>query len=160
MNKQSFTRQTLIKADLDQTWQFFSNPRNLPLITPPDMRFRILNEDVPSQISEGMIIRYRVNPIWGIPVIWETEISAVEPGHFFIDVQKRGPYAQWEHTHVFELHRDGVLMTDHVLYRLPAGMAGDRLMGSVVKRRLRQIFDYRERQISSIFNASTYASTH
>ncbi|MHA4810469.1 hypothetical protein ACX0G9_20355 [Flavitalea flava] len=32
-----------IPASLDKVWDFFTDPSKLPLITPPDMNFRIIS---------------------------------------------------------------------------------------------------------------------
>ena len=36
-------RKTVVAADLETTWDYFSNPKNLASITPPDMEFVIKN---------------------------------------------------------------------------------------------------------------------
>ncbi len=67
----------------------------------------------------------------------------------FVDIQVRGPYALWEHTHTFE--RDGehaVLIGDRVRYALPLGPLGQIAHAAFVKRDLERVFDYRERAVA------------
>ena len=67
----------------------------------------------------------------------------------FIDVQVRGPYALWEHTHTFE--PDGahaVLIGDRVRYAMPLGLLGQAAHAVFVKRDLKRVFDYRERAVA------------
>ena len=77
--------------------------------------------------------------------------SQNDPPRRFVDLQARGPYALWHHTHDFEPLGGGTVMRDTVRYRLPAGwlgsVAGGRLVGSWVER----IFDYRARRIDERF---------
>ena len=36
---------TIIDADLERVWSFFSNPNNLEELTPRNMKFEIINND-------------------------------------------------------------------------------------------------------------------
>ena len=67
------------------------------------------------------------------------------------DLQEKGPYAYWLHRHSFESVEGGVRMTDRVEYRLPFGAPGWWIAGWWVRRRLDEIFDYRERIIHEVF---------
>ncbi|UCG62388.1 MAG: hypothetical protein JSV52_03635, partial [Candidatus Zixiibacteriota bacterium] len=55
----------------DQAWEFFSNPRNLSLITPPELNLKPVSE-LPERMYPGMIVVYRVKPFAGIGVNWVT----------------------------------------------------------------------------------------
>ncbi len=149
--KHQLFRQTKVNGSLSEVWEFFSSPRNLSRITPPDMGFEIRTKDLPNAIQEGLNIEYKVRPAFKIPTKWVTEIGAVEKEHYFVDTQKHGPYRKWEHSHVFEETEDGVLMTDHVVYELPGGSLGE-VASSWVEGRLNDIFDYREHVIQEVFN--------
>ena len=144
-------RQTKVNGSLDEVWEFFSSPRNLSKITPPDMGFEIRSKELPQAITEGLNIEYKVRPAFRIPTKWVTEIGAVEDRHYFVDTQKRGPYKRWEHSHIFEETEDGILMTDHVVYELPGGSLGE-VASNWVESRLDDIFDYRENVIQEVFN--------
>ncbi|GAB1372424.1 hypothetical protein MASR1M45_24860 [Candidatus Kapaibacterium sp.] len=52
-----------------EAWDFLSNPKNLSKITPPDMGFEVTSE-LPDRMYAGMIITYKVRPLFGIPVTW------------------------------------------------------------------------------------------
>ena len=147
-------RQQLIKTDLRTAWEFFSSPKNLQKITPPDLGFNILSDLKGRSMHEGQIIDYTVKPLFGIPVRWRTEIKQVNELSSFKDVQKRGPYSKWEHTHVFEEVENGVLVKDYVKFRLPFGVLGRMAHSVFVKARLAHIFDYRERILEAVFNKS------
>jgi ligand-binding SRPBCC domain-containing protein len=68
-------------------------------------------------------------------------------------VQARGPYKSWRHTHTFRETADGIEMVDRVEYELPFGILGRLAAGSLVRRELERIFEYRGRAI-------TYALTN
>ena len=68
---------------------FFSDPRNLEKITPPWLRFEILSNEL--ALDRGTRIDYRLR-IRGLPIRWQSAITAWEPPRRFIDRQTRGPY--------------------------------------------------------------------
>jgi len=143
-------RQT-IPVSIDRAWDFFSDPRNLNDITPDSMRFRILDPERLTRAYPGMIIRYKVSPLLGIPLNWVTEITQVKEKEFFIDDQRVGPYRLWHHQHLFKPVEGGVEMTDILTYALPFGFVG-RIAGWLfLHRKVRGIFAYRHRVLARLF---------
>jgi ligand-binding SRPBCC domain-containing protein len=139
-----------IPAIMTECWDYFSSPGNLKEITPPGMGFNI-KTDLPSKMYEGMMIEYKVTPLLGIPMTWITEIKAVKEGQFFIDEQRKGPYAIWHHEHHFKEVDGGVEMTDIVSYEVPFGILGKLMHPIIVKPKLDQIFNYRTKRVEEIF---------
>ena len=135
----------------DEAWRFFSNPRNLARITPPDMRFTITSA-CPDEVYPGLIITYRVRPLFNIPVGWVTEITHVLARERFVDEQRAGPYAMWHHEHHFRDVDGGTEMRDIVHYAVPGGPLGDVIDRRLVRRRLAEIFAYRRHVIERLFN--------
>ena len=68
-----------------------------------------------------------------------------------MDIQLKGPYRRWEHTHTFEAIAGGTLVRDDLVYELPLGMLGDAVHGSLVRPRLEAIFRHRARVIDAVF---------
>ena len=145
-------RVQLIRAPLEEVWNFFSNSRKLADITPPNMHFVIKNDIYGKEMYAGQVIIYKVRPLFGIPVGWMTEITHVERLSFFVDEQRKGPYRLWHHQHHFKQLPGGVEMTDLVHYRLPLGILGNLAHATVVERKLTGIFEYRRQKIEEIFN--------
>jgi len=140
-----------LPVDIREAWLFFSSAKNLEKITPPDMKFKIRTALEDREIYKGMLIRYTVSPLLGIPVSWQTEITEVDPPFRFTDSQLKGPFALWEHTHSFTAKNNGTLMEDIVKYRLPFGVLGKLTHQLVVKRRIKSIFDYRKQVLEDLF---------
>ena len=133
-----------------EAWAFFSNPRNLPRITPPWLSFEVLS-DPPDRMYPGLLIEYRVRPLWGIPLRWLTEITHVVEPCLFVDEPRLGPYRFWHHQHRFRAAGGGVEMEDEVHYLLPGGPAGRVAHALLVRRRLEEIFRYRRAAVERIF---------
>jgi len=78
MKTYKLTRRQTLPVDLETAWDFFSNPSNLRLITPPWLDFSITSQ-VPDVIHAGLVITYRIRPFAGIGVSWLSEIKRVKP---------------------------------------------------------------------------------
>ncbi|MCJ7709440.1 MAG: NAD-dependent epimerase/dehydratase family protein, partial [Chloroflexi bacterium] len=102
-------------------------------------------------MTEGTLIDYTVRPLMGIPMPWRTRIEAIEPPLRFRDVQVRGPYRRWEHSHTLTPIAGGTRIDDRIDYELPFGPVGEIAHRMIVRRELERIFRYRARAIESIF---------
>src|SRR5215510_843424 len=101
----------------DQVFAFFAEASNLQRITPPELGFEMVTSQ-PIHLSAGTCIEYRLH-LFGIPFSWQSEIQQWNPPDEFVDVQRRGPYKHWVHTHRFR-EEDGVtIIEDEVQYELP-----------------------------------------
>ncbi len=141
-------RTQVIEAPLLDVFAFFSEARNLEMLTPPWLRFTVVTPE-PVRMSAGTLIEYRLR-VHRVPLRWVSRIETWEPPNRFIDVQVRGPYRHWHHTHEFEAHEHGTLIRDNVEYRLPLGPLGRLAHAALVQRDLAGVFDYRREQTARI----------
>lgn len=139
---------TVLAAPLERVFEFFSNAENLERLTPRWIGFRILTP-LPIEMRQGALIDYRIL-LHGIPVKWRTKIEVWDPLRCFVDVQLRGPYKLWHHTHSFCELDGGTEMRDEVLYWPKGGALANRLL---VERDVRRIFAYRAEEIQKVFGA-------
>ena len=147
-------RKQVIPASLEEVWDFFSDPRNLNQITPPDLEFEILfGGEV--KMYPGQLMAYKIRLLPLVKTRWLTEISQVREPFYFLDKQLQGPYRLWNHEHQFQAVSGGVEMIDQVTYQLPFGPLGELVHRIWVGPRLKRIFDYRTQIISKIFGDST-----
>ncbi len=138
-----------VPRPIEEVFPFFADARNLEQITPPWLHFRILTP-AGTRVEAGTELRYRLR-IRGLSVSWTTEIRQWRPPQRFIDVQRKGPYRLWHHTHTFESRDGGTQMSDVVRYTLPFGMLGAIAGKILVHRDVEAIFDYRRARISQLF---------
>lgn len=144
----TFRSEQVVRRPLGEVFAFFADARNLEAITPEFLRFRILTP-LPIAMRPGVHIDYRLS-LFGVPFHWRTRIEAWEPGRRFVDVQERGPYRLWHHTHEFEAVPEGTRMRDTVRYALPLGPAGRFAHAIFVRRQVEAIFAHRRRAIGSL----------
>jgi hypothetical protein len=142
-------REQVVSRPLRQVFEFFSRAENLQEITPSWLSFTVLRVE-PHPVQKGTLIDYRLK-VHGLPLRWTSEIVVWEPPHRFVDVQVRGPYKLWHHTHCFAEEGAGSRITDEVLYELPFGLLGDLAHWALVRRDVERIFDYRALKVRSLF---------
>lgn len=151
MKEYKVTYTDIIHADIDKTWEFFSSPQNLRLITPSYLDFNIVSKHLTNKIHPGMHISYAVRPLFGIKTTWVTVIKEVEEKKMFVDEQEVGPYKKWHHRHHFKEIEEGVRMTDVVTYAIGFGIVGKLLHYFIIKKRVDDIFKYRKKRIKELF---------
>ncbi len=146
------TTEQFIPISLQEAWDFFSSPLNLAKITPKEMNFIVTSDyNKDKKMYPGMIITYKVSPLFGIKMDWMTEITHVKEGEYFVDEQRFGPYALWHHQHHFKTVEGGVLMNDILNYAIPYGIIGRLGNAVLVKSQIKKIFTYREKAIVELF---------
>lgn len=143
-------RRQNLAIPLATAWNFFSDPHNLRDITPPALGFQVTSTPA-ERMYPGMIISYRITPLWGLSRQWITEITHVLEPQLFVDEQRFGPYRFWHHQHLFRAIAGGVEMEDIVHYILPFGRAGQLLAAALVKKELQKIFDFRRNVLAQKF---------
>jgi ligand-binding SRPBCC domain-containing protein len=142
-------RSQRIELPAAEAFEFFADARNLERITPGWLGFSISTPGA-IEMRAGTLIDYRLR-LRGIPLRWRTRIDVWEPTRRFVDVQLRGPYALWEHTHTFIPDGDeAVVIADRVRYALPFGPLGELAHLVTVRRDLERIFDHRRGAVARL----------
>jgi ligand-binding SRPBCC domain-containing protein len=132
-----------------EVFELFADARNLEAITPAWLRFRIVAPGA-VEMAPGALIEYRLR-LHGLPIHWLTRIERWEPGRRFVDVQVKGPYRLWHHTHEFEPDgEEATIVHDRVRYALPLGPLGELARRAFVGRDLDRIFDHRLASVSKV----------
>lgn len=139
----------------EEAFRFFEDPYNLLKITPPRLNLSVTN---PERIvmRPGAEITYTIRWL-GVPLKWLTLISVYEPPRKFVDIQVRGPYRKWQHTHLFVPEGDETLIVDDVEYEMPFGLLGTLVDRSFVHRQLEGIFAYRKQRIQELLSKAAGA---
>lgn len=138
-----------------EVWPFFSDATNLPLLTPPWLRFAILTP-TPIAMHVDARIDYRLR-VHGIPLRWRTRIARWEPPYCFADEQERGPYRRWFHTHTFASENGGTRLGDHVEFAVRGGPLAPLLTRWFVLPDVLRIFRWRLARIAERFGGDAAA---
>jgi ligand-binding SRPBCC domain-containing protein len=151
MNEKGYTflHVQAVPRKLDEVFSFFARAENLEVLTPDWVHFKILAV-APQPVQRGTRIHYALR-MRGLPLRWTSEILDWDPPNRFVDLQLRGPYKLWRHTHRFIAEGDATRIVDEVLYQLPLGVLGRVARLLFVQRDLEKIFAFREAKIRDLF---------
>lgn len=133
----------------EDVFGFFCDEKNLERITPPFLNFTVTNKST-EEIEKNTLIDYRLS-LYGLPFKWKTQITEWSPPHMFVDLQLKGPYKKWHHTHELIPLAGGTLLRDKVRYKVPLGCLGKLVAGHKVKSDVQKIFKYRREYIAIEF---------
>ena len=137
-----FEHRTWLPAPAEEVFRWHAEPGALQRLTPPWERAEGVRE---GRIEEGAEVVLRVG-VGLLSLPWIARIVECVPGRSFRDVQVRGPFALWEHTHRMVPDGDcACWLEDWILYALPGGLLGRWFGGPFVRRKLDRMFDYRHR---------------
>ena len=141
----------ILPAGIDRIWPFMAAPKNLKKITPDYMGFDITSQNLPDKMYPGMIISYKVSPLFNLEMDWVTEITHIQHQQYFVDEQRIGPYSLWHHQHHFTETDEGIKMDDIVTYSPPFGLLGAAANHLIIRNKLKEIFDYRRTALERKF---------
>ncbi|HEV2387026.1 MAG TPA: SRPBCC family protein [Candidatus Acidoferrales bacterium] len=141
MSVLTFRKRSRIRASAEAVFRWHAEPGALERLTPPWEPLRIVSRS--GGLEDGARVAFRVGPLG---LLWVAEHRDVIPGRGFRDVQVRGPFRRWEHTHRFIPDgADACCLEDEIVYEFPLGWLGRLLAGRFVRRKLERLFDYRHR---------------
>lgn len=130
-----------------EVFAFFADPVNVPSVMPPSLRVRLGAS--PPAMAAGAVFDLRL--VWlGVPLRWRAFVREYDPPVRFLDVQVRGPYARWEHRHLFLVDGEGTRVEERVVYRLPFGPLGRLAHTVLIGRQLATLWAYRRQRISHV----------
>lgn len=148
MREFNLQRSQTIRRPREEVFSFFADARNLGVITPAWLKFKMVTPG-PVEMASGTLIDYTIK-LHGFPIRWQSEITAWDPPHRFVDEQRVGPYRFWIHEHAFDsISETETRVRDSVRYGVPGGRLVQRLF---VSPDLERVFAFRARKLEEIFS--------
>lgn len=138
---QRFVVRTELPVSAAEAFAWHERPGALDRLTPPWESVQVVQRADNLQPGQQVKIQVRLGPL---TVPWIAEHTRYVPGVEFQDVQVRGPFAKFEHTHRL-VPQDGnsCWLEDDIEYALPGGRLGRWLAGPAIRRKLERMFHYR-----------------
>lgn len=137
-----FTASCTIQAPADYAFAWHARPGALQRLLPPWEAVRI--ESASFGLAPGSRVELSV-PLGPLRKRWLAEHRDYQPGELFSDVQLKGPFARWVHTHRFErLTENSCRLHDEIEYELPGGGLGRTLGSGLARRKLQAMFQFRQ----------------
>lgn len=143
----SFEYKSTIKAPADLVFNWHHDPAAIEKLIPPWEPVKVVGR--PARINEsGSRTTLKINLLGIIPVYWVAEHLNYQAGQSFQDIQIRGPFASWCHTHsVKSIDEQTCCYLDCIEYTVPIGWLGEALGGWLVRRKLNRMFAYRHQVV-------------
>jgi uncharacterized protein len=143
----TFRRSSSLGVAREEAFAWHARPGAFERLTPPFEPVRV-RRVTGRGIEAGTTIELAVGP-GPLALSWTAEHTLCEPPELFVDVQRRGPFALWEHEHRFEsAGPTRSRLEDHIRYRLPLGALGRIFGAGLVERKLARMFTWRHRTTS------------
>jgi len=165
----SYRTQQWLPYPVEQVFDFFASPHNLPLLMPEWQRARIdtlaLVAAPPRPATSGSMsaaagigTRFTLSfvpfPHCPVRIRWQAEIDDFKWDEYFCDRQLRGPFAYWNHRHIVRgFHQpgySGTVVADEVEYEMPFGVAGRLAHRLLVRRQIERSFSLRQGELARI----------
>ena len=143
MSFSTFTRSIRIARPAAEVFAWHERPGAFERLAPPWQKLQLIARSGGIRDGATVSLRTQIGPFW---VRWDVEHRDYRAGVQFRDVQRRGPFAHWEHLHRVEPVEDGraCVLTDAITYRLPFGVLGRIFGGALARRELERLFNYRQ----------------
>ncbi|HPN36828.1 MAG TPA: SRPBCC family protein [Melioribacteraceae bacterium] len=143
-----FKKSVLIKTDIVKLFEFHRDTNNLTLISPKFVKTEIDNiSEIPLQ--KGSVISLKLK-IFIFSNNWVVSISQCNPPYLIKDLQIKGMFKFWHHSHIFGETKNGILMTDDIEFIPPFGILG-YFSSPLIYFFLYLMFTYRHKKTKQLF---------
>ena len=167
MSLPHFVTEQWVAAPLSDVFRFFCDPRNLPVLSPPQTVAVLVraslqpliapNGTVQSGLSGAgseILISVRILPPLPIRATWLAKITEVVWEEYFADIQVKGPFAAWQHRHEFRGEsrngKVGTVVRDVVEYAAPLGSLGVIADKLFLHSQIEAMFAHRQRALAQM----------
>lgn len=82
-----------------------------------------------------------------IPYYWRAHHIEEKPGEMFRDIQHKGPFQHWSHSHIFGEDEQGTFLEDRIEYALPLHAYLPAFVKASMQNTLERIFRRREKTL-------------
>jgi uncharacterized protein (TIGR01777 family) len=147
MNAQTYTRKTTINAPVEDVFSWHERDGAIQRLTPPWAPLELVSR-TGEGVKKGVKVSFRIH-LFKLPMIWNAEHVEYEKNVMFKDVQTKGPFSRWTHTHRFIRVSDNqTVMEDHVEFKLPLGFLS-RPFYSMAINDIDRMFAYRHQVLKN-----------
>ncbi len=136
-----FRKRLILDVPVETLYQWHARPGAFQRLTPPWEPVTLVGESG-SGIDAHKWMKLRMG---ALPLYWLARHRVSLENKGFVDLQAQGPFAYWQHQHLFESLGTGQsALVDAVEYRLPVEPFSQVAQG-LVTQRLERMFAYRHR---------------
>lgn len=149
-----FVKESRIAAPPSVVFAFHESRGALQRLSPEGNGVEVLEGGDSLRPGSRVVLKVSVGPL---KFRWVAEHTEYEPGRLFADRQLRGPFARWEHRHLFlDDGQGGTLLRDEVEYEAPGGRLGRCLAPYFLDGTLHRMFEFRHDATKRIVEAGDF----
>ncbi|MDY6822699.1 MAG: TIGR01777 family oxidoreductase [Thermodesulfobacteriota bacterium] len=143
MTKAFFSRSTTIDADVAMVFAWHARQGAIERLSPPWDPLTVLRRTGGIREGAEVDLKMKSGPF---SYVWRARHTVYEKNNRFVDEQVSGPFALWQHAHLFH-PADGnrCRIEDRITFRLPFSFITHPFLAGLVRRQLERIFAYRHR---------------
>ncbi|NUP88633.1 MAG: TIGR01777 family protein [Candidatus Sumerlaeia bacterium] len=140
-----FEHRTRLPFPAATAFAWHDRPRAFERLAPPWRTMRMVATHGTIRDGDWTRFRLKAGPLW---LEWHAMLHGFVQDRQFTDVQVKGPFARWRHTHRFTPDGpDGFFMEEHIEYEPPGGAVGRLLGARLAEPELRRLFAFRHRRL-------------
>lgn len=137
----TFIKALRVDYDVKTLFDYHERAGVLKRLTPPWINADIIKEPENLQPGISAVVRLKKS---GFSLKWIARHTEYKKDECFRDIQIKGPFRSWEHSHYFKkIFSDCSKLTDYVRYELPVSAISDILAEKLVRKELKKMFAYR-----------------
>lgn len=140
--RSSFRYQSCYSCSAAELYAWHSRPGALERLLPPWDNTRVVAKTGGIEAGGQVHLKMHFGPL---PMHYFGRHLETIPGRMFHDIQEKGPFSRWSHSHFFEDTADGGQLRDEVEYALPGHALLPEWLKQAVKNELHRLFRHRER---------------
>ena len=137
----SFLHRSTFSVPPRTLFDYHARPGAFERLNPPWQPVKVLHAS--GGIRDGAKVSIRVPILGPIGFTWDLAHQNFVDGVKFQDVQLRGPFSRWQHTHTINPHAGGSELVDEIDYKFPGGPIGDLVNALHFHGELKRLFNYR-----------------
>ena len=140
MTASTYKSELEVPVPVDQLFSWHENPGAFERLTPPFEPVKVKKRK--GGIDGGEVhLQMNLGPI---PLPWVARHHNYIKNKQFLDEQVSGPFASWNHAHLFEkIDAKSSKLIDKIDYKLPFGTVGKTFGGAFAEQKIKQMFAYR-----------------
>ena len=142
---ESFVHSSRIDQPLENVFAWHIREGAFERLKPPWEKFEVIGRSGSIQNNGIVKLRTKIGPL---SMKWVVRHAEYIPEKQFKDIQIKGFFPSFVHSHLFDRFGTSCMLEDRIEYSLPGGQIGRLAAHRYVDRNLRKIFDYRHRTIS------------
>ena len=137
----SFTHTTILDDSRENVYLWHSRKGALQRLLPPWQKVTSIHQQGGIAPGGKAVLKMQIG---SVPFVWEAHHVEEHPGCMFKDIQAKGPFTHFSHTHTFTSMGEKTILKDHIEYALPGHRFLPRRLIKHVESEFQKMFRYRE----------------